>query len=151
MRLLLGCLAMLVALNAMGQIYRWTDEKGRVVYGNEPPSSTKASVVQDRINSYGGTPQVQRAPASPKPAAASPAGAVVMYATSWCKYCAQARSYFTRKGIAYVEHDVEKSAAANAEFKRLGGRGVPLIVYGGDTMRGFSEPSFEAFIARKPR
>jgi len=63
MRLLIGCVALLVAANAAGQVYRWTDEKGRVVYGNEPPPSAKAKVVQERINSYSGTPEVQRAPA----------------------------------------------------------------------------------------
>lgn len=73
---------------------------------------------------------------------------VVMYATSWCPYCAKARAYFAKSGIAYVEHDVEKSAGANAEFKRLGGRGVPLIVVGRERMSGFSEQAFEHLIAR---
>jgi glutaredoxin len=73
---------------------------------------------------------------------------VVMYATSWCSHCAKARDYFARAGIAYVEHDVEKSAGANAEFKRLGGRGVPLIVVGREKMSGFSEQAFEHLMAR---
>jgi len=68
---------------------------------------------------------------------------VVMYATSWCPYCAKARAYFAESGIAYVEHDVEKSARARAEFKRLGGRAVPLIVVGREKMNGFSEVGFE--------
>jgi glutaredoxin len=74
-----------------------------------------------------------------------------MYATSWCQYCAQARAYFARAGIAYVEHDVEKSASANAEFKRLGGRGVPLIVVGREKLNGFSEQGFEHLLARAAR
>jgi len=76
---------------------------------------------------------------------------VVLYATSWCGYCAQARAYFAKKGVPYIEHDVEKSAAANAEFKRLGGRGVPLIVHGANVMRGFREQSFDALLARNGR
>ena len=155
MRLLLGCLALLVAANASAQIYRWTDEKGRMVYGNEPPSGAKADVVQDRINSYGGPPEVRRAPPAP---AATPAFAkvsttvpVVLYATSWCGYCAQARAYFAKKGVPYIERDVEKSASAHAEFKRLGGRGVPLIVHGDNVMRGFREQSLDALLARNGR
>jgi glutaredoxin len=73
---------------------------------------------------------------------------VVMYATTWCPYCAKARGYFARKGIAYVEYDIEKSAAVNAEFKRLGGRGVPLILVGTQKMSGFSEQGLEALLAR---
>ena len=63
MRAFLGCLALLVAVNAAAQVYRWTDEKGRVVYGNEPPPGAKSSAVQNRINSYSGPPEVQRAAA----------------------------------------------------------------------------------------
>lgn len=83
------------------------------------------------------------------PAAA--AGPVVMYATSWCPYCAKARAYFGRKGIAYTEYDVEKSPTANAEFRRLGGRGVPLILVGREKMSGFSEAGFDALLARASR
>src|SRR6266852_1828528 len=119
MRLLIGCVALLVAANAAAQIYRWTDEKGRVVYGNEPPAGAKPDVVQDRINSYGGPPEGRQAPA----VSAAPARA-------------QARAYFAKKGVSYVAYDIEQSAAASAEFKRLGGRGVPLIVHGTNVMRG---------------
>src|SRR3970040_1435496 len=72
-----------------------------------------------------------------------PAQSVVMYATAWCPYCAKARAYFARTGAAYTEYDIEKSADAHAEFKRLGGRGVPLILVGREKMNGFSEQGFE--------
>jgi glutaredoxin len=91
------------------------------------------------------------AAAGAPPAQAESTPDVVMYATSWCPYCAQARAYFARAGIAYVEHDVEKSASANAEFKRLGGRGVPLIVVGREKLNGFSEQGFEHLLAHAAR
>jgi glutaredoxin len=80
-----------------------------------------------------------------------PAQPVVMYATSWCPYCAKARAYFAKNGIAYVEHDIEKSAAGNAEYRRLGGRGVPLILVGTEKMSGFSERGLDALLARAGR
>ena len=83
--------------------------------------------------------------------AAAQSAPVVMYATSWCPYCAKARAYFAKNGIAYVEHDIEKSAAVNAEFKRLGGRGVPLILVGNEKMAGFNELAFESLLARAER
>jgi glutaredoxin len=154
MRLVVGSLALLIAVNAAAQIYRWTDEKGRVVYGNEPPAGTKTDLVQENINSYSGPPEVRRAPPAATPERAAPAGTtipVVLYATSWCGYCAQARAYFVKKRIPYIERDVEKSTAANAEFKRLGGRSVPLIVHGDNVMRGFRAQSFDALLARNGR
>jgi len=150
-RLLVAGLLILATGAAAGQaIYRWTDDKGRVQYGSQPPPNVKARPVADRVNSYEGPVEVRRAPASPTNAARE-AGPVVMYSTSWCTYCAQARAYFAGRRIRYQEYDVEKSAEANAEYKRLGGRGVPLILHGGQMMSGFSEQSFEALVARSSR
>jgi glutaredoxin len=64
---------------------------------------------------------------------------VIMYATSWCPYCKQARSFFSRHGIVYVEYDVEHNGKAWRENKRLGGGGVPTIVVGDEVVSGFSE------------
>ena len=137
-------LAFAAAAAAAQGVYRWTDANGKVHYTSEPPPGAKASAVRDRLNAYGAS----AAPATQASAAAQP---VVMYATSWCPYCAKARDYFARKGIPYVEHDIEKSAAHNAEFKRQGGRGVPLILVGGEKMSGFSEEGFERLRTRAAR
>jgi glutaredoxin len=100
-------------------------------------------------------PLAPAAPAQPASLAAAqsqPAQVpVVMYATAWCPYCAKARAYFKRTNTAYVEHDIEKSVDAHAEFKRLGGRGVPLILVGDEKLRGFSELAFESAYARAER
>lgn len=70
---------------------------------------------------------------------------VTMYATKWCGYCRAARGYFAAKDIKYVEYDIEHDRDAKAAFKRLGGKGVPLIVINNQVMRGFSEERFERF------
>ena len=142
-------IAALAAAGAAGAqtIYRWTDAQGKTHYTSDPPPGTSRNVVRPRVNSYAapaaaGTPAAETPAAAPRPAAA-PAGPVIMYATSWCPYCAKARAYFSRNGIAYTEYDIEKSATANAEFKRLGGRGVPLILVGRERVEGFNELAFE--------
>ena len=73
------------------------------------------------------------------PAIAQQRAEVKMYATSWCPYCAKARTYFSRRGIAYVEVDIEKSREGRAEYDRLGARGIPVILVGPQRMNGFSE------------
>src|SRR5512147_831936 len=88
---------------------------------------------------------------APAQAQATDAPPVVMYATAWCPYCAKARAYFKRTGTAYTEHDIEKSADAHAQFERLGGRGVPLILVGDEKMAGFSELAFESLLVRASR
>ena len=63
---------------------------------------------------------------------------VVMYSTSWCPACKTAKQYFTQRNIPFQEIDVEHSPEGAAEFRRLGGGGVPMIVIKGDKMTGFS-------------
>jgi glutaredoxin len=65
---------------------------------------------------------------------------VVMFATSWCPYCKQARELFAAKGIRYTEVDVEADQrAASYQKDTYGGNGVPLIVVGNRVMMGFDE------------
>jgi glutaredoxin len=64
---------------------------------------------------------------------------VVMYATSWCGYCAKARAFFARHKIDYVELDVDKDREAAQINRRLGGGGVPTIMVGDTVINGFNE------------
>ena len=119
------------------QIYRWVDENGRVQYTDKPPAGVKAKPVADRINSYSGTPTVT---GSASAGATRPE--IKMYSTEWCGYCKKAREYMTRNRLRFTELDVEKSPAARAEYQRLGGRGVPVILVGAQRMTGYSEEAF---------
>jgi glutaredoxin len=71
------------------------------------------------------------------PAAAQPQ--VVLYTTSWCAVCAKARTYLKRHGIRYTDFDVERDPAAYRAYRGYRGDGVPLIVIGDSSMRGFDE------------
>ncbi len=73
------------------------------------------------------------------PSASAGQPTVVLYSTSWCGYCAAAREFFDQNGIQYTELDTEKSTEGYEGHKKLGGRGVPLIVIGDDIIRGYNE------------
>ncbi len=75
---------------------------------------------------------------------------VVMYATSWCPYCRQARNYFRQQGIAYIEYDIEKDAAARQAYRAFGGRGIPVIFVGKRRMNGFSVTGFNKIYRQFP-
>ncbi len=47
---------------------------------------------------------------------------VVMYTTSHCPYCRQAKAYLARRGIPFREVDIEASSSGEAEYRRLGGK-----------------------------
>ena len=78
--------------------------------------------------------------------AAAAARQVTIYTTDWCGYCKKAKAYMKEQGIRYVEYDIEKDSAAHAEFKRRGGNGVPLIVFGDKSMSGFSADELEEIL-----
>jgi glutaredoxin len=71
---------------------------------------------------------------------------VILYATEWCGYCAATRKFFAAKGIRYTELDVEKSAAARDQHRRLGGNGVPLIVVGEELVHGYDEARLRSLL-----
>ena len=70
--------------------------------------------------------------------------AVIMYGVPDCGYCRQARDYFAEQGIDYVEYNINKSSRRLREFRRLGGRGTPLIRVEGNTIQGFNRQAIEA-------
>jgi mycoredoxin len=63
---------------------------------------------------------------------------VVLYATSWCGYCAKTRELFAEQGIVYREENIEQSSAAREAYQRLGGRGVPVIDIRGTVIHGYN-------------
>jgi glutaredoxin len=149
MKAIIALCALLASIPVSGQqIQRWVDAEGRVQYSDKPPPGVASKPVEARINSYGGTPVVSGAPAASKApvsaakAADQPRAEIKMYATDWCPHCRRAQAYFARQGIRYTHIDIEKSESGRAEYRSLGGRGVPLIVVGSQRMSGFSEERF---------
>lgn len=71
---------------------------------------------------------------------------VVMYTTAQCPACKAAKQYMTKRGISYDERDVEATPSYFAEFKQLGGTGVPLILVGDKRMEGFSPRALDEML-----
>ena len=64
---------------------------------------------------------------------------VILYATSWCKYCEKARELMDRHKIPYVEYDIEKSKEGSSQYQKLGVQGVPVLLINGQVVVGYSE------------
>ena len=61
---------------------------------------------------------------------------VVMYATSWCPYCARARELLERKGVALEEIDIDAAPAARKEMMSRSGRSTVPQIFIGETHVG---------------
>jgi len=67
---------------------------------------------------------------------------VVMYSAEWCGVCKQAKSYFRQNNIRYTNYDIEKNESAKQRYKKMGAKGVPVIIVGKQRMNGFSAAGF---------
>ncbi|MGE3295903.1 MAG: glutaredoxin domain-containing protein [Porticoccaceae bacterium] len=145
--LILALLALLAQQAFAGEISKWKDASGRVHYGDTPPADVAAerlSVDPNVYESQTGERGLEPAPAAiatPKPKK------VVMYSTARCGYCRKARAYFRANGIAFTDYDVETSDKGRRDYRRMGARGVPVILVGDKRMMGFSESAFASLYA----
>jgi len=146
------------ATSAFADIYTWVDKEGTVHFQEAPPDSGGARRVRTPVDE----PPTPRNPASgeqgaapaPAPQRAAPAEAatrsrsaprVELFSTSWCPYCKKAREYFSQRGIAFVEHDIEKDPGALKRKMTLDGdKRVPTAIIGGRVVRGYLPSAYQS-------
>jgi len=140
------------ATAAAQQIYRWTDEKGRVhITDTPPPPSAKG--VQKKAYQSGGAPA--ESGATPyELSAAMKEYPVTLYTSPICKApCADARAALNRRGVPFKEVQVWEEAS-NEELKKVSGANqVPTLVVGRSVHKGFDQSAYDALLdsARYPR
>lgn len=66
--------------------------------------------------------QIQQLAASVK------AEEVVMYSTTECPYCREAKGWLAQNGFAFTECNMSLERRCEAEFKAYGGNGTPFLV-----------------------
>ena len=120
-------------------VYKWTDADGRVHFGDRPPEG--APVQEIRIRSFDGPAEVTSAVGGN-----AVDRSVTVFSTVWCGVCKQAKGHLKARGVSFTEYDIEKNSYGKAEFKRLGGKGVPLILVGAQRMSGFSSDRLDKML-----
>lgn len=138
-------LLMLFSLPVYTEVYRWIDDTGQVHFGDKPPIDRESSTVELRINTYE-SPSIQALES-----AIHGDQKVIMYSAAWCHICRKAKAYFADNGIDYIEYDVEKSSRGKRDYKKLNGKGVPIILVGDQRLNGFSPASFQKIYEESSR
>ncbi len=78
---------------------------------------------------------------------------VIIYGASWCGACKQAAQYFTRKGVPFVEKDIEREPSARSEMlakakaQGVNTGGIPVIDVRGTLLGGFNPVRIEQLLA----
>ena len=130
---------------SMAEIYKWVDANGKVHFSDKAPDNKNVETVDEqqlasRASSYTQA-EIKLLPADSF--AYRKHQKLIMYTTSSCGYCAKARKYFAKQSIPFKEKNIETSEKYNREFKKIGGKGVPVILWGKNKMNGFSVEKFE--------
>lgn len=140
----------LAAVAAAQQIYRWTDDKGRVHITDTPPPPSAKGVQKKTYRSgrsdSGQTPYELARAMKDFP--------VALYTAPACNEpCADARSALNRRGVPFREVRVSDAEGAD-ELKRVsGGEQVPVLIVGRSVHTGFLQGAYDALLdsARYPK
>lgn len=79
---------------------------------------------------------------------------VIIYGAEWCGACHDAARYLRRKGVAYIEKDIEKEPDAAREMQQklasrgLRGGSIPVIDIRGNVMVGFDPGQIDAALGQ---
>ena len=138
MKLILLISTLLFTIGVSAEILKWTDSDGRVHFGDKPPAGAETSIVEVRINTYE-SPNIEALQEI-----LNPKDKVVMYSAEWCGVCKKAKKYFRENNIPYKDYDIEKSSKGKKDYKKLGAKGVPVILVGKKRLNGFSAATFES-------
>ena len=142
--LFLSFILLASAATFAGEIYKWIDSSGNTVYGSEPPENAQLKEIKGNVSSFSSVSVESFKYDSNLVTTRKAKGkTVVMYSTSWCGYCKKAARYFRKNNIPFEEYDIEKSKKAARDYKKLNGRGVPLILVGEKRMNGFDANHFD--------
>ena len=64
---------------------------------------------------------------------------IVMFGTQSCVYCRQAKQFFAKHALPYIEYDIETDDEQRKMFDLLNGRVTPLIIINKEILHGFEE------------
>jgi len=121
------------------QLYRWTDEKGRVNVTDTPPPPGAKDVQQRRGTTSSAAEDGSEPYALQQARKESP---VTLYTGPDCEPCNDARKLLNTRGIPFKEVSVTEKEV-NDLVKLSGSASVPVIVVGSATQKGFEESVYQ--------
>src|SRR6266513_5492979 len=135
-------LALAAGAVAAQQLYRWTDEKGRLNVSDTPPPPGARDVHQWRVTASsaaegGSEPYALRQARKESP--------VTLYTAADCEPCNDARKLLNSRGIPFKEVSVTEKEV-NDLVKLAGSASVPVIVVGSATQKGFDGSIYQRLL-----
>ena len=133
----------LAASAAAAQIYRWTDEKGKVHITDTPPPPGAKNVQKHRPAR---APQAadERDPYVLQLARKN--APVTLYSTPGCEPCSAARKLLNARGVPFKEVSVVDDKQIEELKAAVGANAVPSLIVGSTVQQGFEERTYHAIL-----
>lgn len=140
MRVLVAFSLLAFALTAGAQLYRWTDESGKVHYTDTPPPSTATNVQKKASVRPGAAAAAQQSYALQQAVKNFP---VTVYTSKNCADpCKKGLEHLKKRGVPFTEKVVAKQDEIDALTKLAGAPRVPVMVVGVTVLKEYGEQSW---------
>ncbi|MBE0619271.1 MAG: glutaredoxin family protein [Burkholderiales bacterium] len=124
------------ALAAQAQLYRWTDESGKVHYSDTQPPATATNVEEKRRIRAGGA-ATQQSYELQQAVANFP---VTVYTSKDCgDPCKKGLDYLKKRGVPFTEKVIATQNQIDELAKLAGAPKVPVMVVGISIQKGYAE------------
>jgi glutaredoxin len=131
------------ALTAQAQLYRWTDDGGKVHYTDTPPPATAKNV--ERKESARPASTITAAQRSYALQLAIKSFPVTVYTSKDCgSPCKNGLAHLQKRGVPFTEKVVAKQEEIDELTKLAGAPRVPVMVVGVDIQKDYEEQSWNA-------
>ena len=159
--LLILALFFLPTLSHAETMYKSVGADGKILYSDQPPTGGKVEKTLNYVN-LPATPlpesviryrdeleKSMKARLSETRKSPDTKQATILTA-QWCGYCRQAKAYLAEKKIAYKEYDIDTQEGMRAMVEFGGGSGVPVLLWHGQKIKGFSAAAYDALFSKSP-
>lgn len=153
-RLLLLVAAFTATGTVADTIYKSIGADGKVIYSDKPPANASvqktleyrdlpATPLPESVRRYRDQLEAGMEKRLAGDASADPAPR--LFTASWCGYCRKARAHLARRGIGFREFDIETPEGMQAYASTGGGQGVPVLMWKGQRIDGYSPEAYDDF------
>jgi glutaredoxin len=127
------------------QLYRWTDENGKVHVTDTPPPPSAKNVQKPKAAA--GAPSSGAVTDSFPLTQAMKDFPVTLYTAPSCKEpCSDARDALNRRGVPFKEIQIWDNASREELNKLAGTTNVPVLLVGRSVQKGFNPEAFDALL-----
>jgi glutaredoxin len=133
------------ASTALAQLYRWTDQQGRVHITDTPPPPSAKDVKKGPGGSAPAPAGKGEPAAGNEPFALQLArknNPVTLYTTPGCDACGEARKLLNTRGIPFKEISVNDEKQLEELKRVVGSNSVPSMIVGSAVQKGFEEGNY---------